>query len=120
MSTAQGRCGEDAAARYLARRGYKILDRNVRIGRGELDIVAGSESLLLFVEVKAHKTRESGLLAVDEDKCTRLYSAAEAWLVRHPQYSGLQCRFDLMIVTPRIGLPGWVPPHIEHMKDIIN
>ena len=120
MSTALGRSGEDVAARFLSRHGFRVIDRNVRIGRGELDIVAVSDSLLLFVEVKSHKTRESGLLAVDEEKCARLYSAAEAWLARHTQYTDLQCRFDLMIVTPRMGLLGLLPPRIEHMKDIIN
>ena len=120
MSTSQGRSGEEKAASYLSRRGFNIIARNIRIGRGELDIIACSDELLLFVEVKTHKTRESGLLAVNEDKCARLYSAAEAWLAKHPAYAGLQCRFDLIIVTPRMGLPSWIPPRIEHMKDIIN
>jgi len=120
MSTAQGRNGEDIASAYLKRRGYNIIGRNLRLGRGELDIIACSQELLLFVEVKTHKSRESGLLAVNEDKCARLYSAAEAWLAKHPEYTGLQCRFDLIIVTPRMGLPNWIPPRIEHMKDIIN
>ena len=120
MSTSQGRSGEDMAARYLNRRGFNIIARNIRLGRGELDIIACSDELLLFVEVKTHKTRDSGLLAVTADKCARLYSAAEAWLAKHPQYAVLRCRFDLIIVTPRMGLPSWVPPRIEHMKDIIN
>ena len=120
MSTSQGRSGEDIAARYLSRRGFNIIARNIRLGRGELDIVACCDDLVLFVEVKTHKTRDSGLLAVNEDKCARLYSAAEAWLAKHPQYTGLQCRFDLIIVTPRMGLPSWVPARIEHMKDIIR
>ncbi|ATX80372.1 putative endonuclease [Mariprofundus aestuarium] len=120
MSTSQGRSGEEIAARYLSRRGFNIIARNIRLGRGELDIITSSDELLLFVEVKAHKTRGSGLLAVNADKCARLYSAAEAWLVKYPRYAGLQCRFDLIIVTPRMGLPSWVPARIEHMKDIIN
>ena len=120
MSTAIGQRGEEAAANYLSRRGFQIIARNIRLARGELDIIASSESLLLFVEVKSHKTRDSGLLAVTKDKCARLYCAAEAWLAKHPHHAALQCRFDLIIVTPRIGLPSWVPPRIEHMKDIIH
>ena len=120
MSTSQGRSGEDLASSYLSRRGYTILGRNIRLGRGELDIIACSETLLLFVEVKTHKNRESGLLAMHEDKCARLLSAAESWLSGHTQYAHLQCRFDLIIVTPRLGLPGWLPPRIEHMRNIIN
>ncbi|PJA33926.1 MAG: YraN family protein [Zetaproteobacteria bacterium CG_4_9_14_3_um_filter_53_7] len=120
MSTATGQAGEERAARYLKHKGYTILGRNIRLGRGELDIVACSDELLLFVEVKTHKNRESGLLAMHEDKCARLLSAAESWLAGHTQYAHLQCRFDLIIVTPRLGLPGWLPPRIEHMRNIIN
>jgi len=120
LSTALGQAGEERAARYLKRKGYTILGRNIRLARGELDIVACNENLLLFVEVKTHKSRESGLLAMHEDKCARLLSAAEAWRAGHLQYVHLQCRFDLIIVTPRLGLPGWLPPRIEHMRNIIN
>ncbi len=120
MSTAQGQAGEERAARFLKRKGFKILGRNIRLGRGELDIVACNHDLLLFVEVKTHKTRESGLLALHEDKCARLLSAAESWRAIHAQYAHLQCRFDLIIVTPRLGLLSWVSPRIEHMRNIIN
>ncbi len=120
MSTAKGRSGEDRACRYLRHRGYTILGRNLRLARGELDIVARHNDLLVFIEVKAHRTRESGLLAVSEDKCARLQSAALAWLGQHPEFRDLQCRFDLIILTPNSRLPAWLPPHIEHMKDIIR
>jgi len=97
-----------------------MIARNIRLGRGELDIIVRRGELLIFVEVKAHQSRESALLAVHPDKCARLQSAAEAWLSRNPNYQHLQCRFDLILITPRIGLPAWVPPHIEHMEDIIR
>jgi putative endonuclease len=120
MSTHKGQAGEERAVRYLQRKGFTILGRNLRLGRGELDIVARREDLLVFVEVKAHRTLESGLLAVHPDKCARLQSAAQIWLGQHPNHAGLQCRFDLIIVIPRIGLPSWAPPRIEHMEDIIR
>lgn len=120
MSTVKGQAGEQHAARYLRRKGFTILGRNLRLGRGELDIVAKQDDLLVFVEVKTHKTLESALLAVHPDKCSRLQSAAQAWLGQHPDYDGLQCRFDLIVVTPRMGLPDWLAPAIEHMEDIIR
>ncbi len=120
MSTAKGRSGEAHAAAFLQRRGFTILEHNVRLGRGELDLIARRDDLLLFVEVKFHRQRESSLLAVHPEKCARLRSAAEAWLAHHPEYANLQCRFDLMIVTPRVGLPAWIPPGIEQMEDIIR
>ena len=119
MTTAQGQAGEQRAAYYLEGKGFTILERNVRLGRGELDIVACNDELLLFVEVKTHKTREASLLAMHKDKCTRLLSAAQSWRACHPRYADIQCRFDLIIVTPRIGLTRWVPARIEHMRNII-
>ena len=55
-----GQIAEDHAARYLASRGYRICDRNFRLGSGpELDIVAERKDVLVFVEVKSRS-------AVDE------------------------------------------------------
>ncbi len=118
MNTLAGRRGEEQACRYLRRRGYRILARNIRLARGELDIIARRGELIVFVEVKAHQTRESGLMAVSKGKCDRLQSAAAAWLAAHPEAANLQCRFDLIMLTP--GATAWLPPHIEHMKDIIR
>ncbi|MFQ5582548.1 MAG: YraN family protein [Mariprofundaceae bacterium] len=120
MSTFKGRKGEDKAANYLKRRGYSIIGRNVRRGKGELDIIARRADMIIFVEVKAHKTLEAGLLAVHADKCERLKSAANAWLGSHPELSGLQCRFDLIILTPRRALGSIHFAHIEHLQDVIR
>jgi putative endonuclease len=55
-----GQIAEDHAARYLASRGYRIRDRNFRLGSGpEVDIVAERKEVLVFVEVKSRS-------AVDE------------------------------------------------------
>lgn len=120
MSTARGRLGEARAARYLARRGYTILARNVRAASGELDIVARRGEILAFVEVKSHRRRESGLLAMTPDKCRRLQAAAGAWLAGRPELAGLQCRFDLIILSPSSGLRGLGITRIEHMPDIFR
>jgi putative endonuclease len=47
-----GRWGEDHAARYLKKQGYRILKRNYRAAGGEIDIVASKNDALVFVEVK--------------------------------------------------------------------
>ncbi|MFO8082600.1 MAG: YraN family protein [Armatimonadota bacterium] len=44
---------EKYAARHLSRRGYHILDRNVYVGIGEIDIVAEHDRRLVFVEVRS-------------------------------------------------------------------
>ncbi len=115
MSTKKGREGEEQATRFLQKKGYDILARNVRGGRGELDIVAQKDDVLVFVEVKAHRERASSLQAMTDDKCTRLRSAAMAWLAKHPEARVLSCRFDVIMVSPPQGLKVWAS--IEHMKD---
>ena len=118
MSTAKGQEGEERASRYLRRRGYRVVDRNVRAGRGELDIVARKGDLLVFVEVKSYPNREQGLLAVHEDKCDRLRSAASAYRGRHAELATLQCRFDLIILTPSGGMSPF--PKVEHLQDVFR
>jgi len=120
MSTATGQRGEQAACKYLQHHGYQILARNVRLARGELDIIARKQQILAFIEVKTHRNRESSLLALTPDKCHRLQSAANAWLGLHTQYATLQCRFDLIMLTPRDGWLKWPAYQIEHIRDIIR
>ncbi len=52
---AVGRRAERAAARYLRRRGYRILARNVRTRLGEVDIVARHHDWLVIVEVRSRQ-----------------------------------------------------------------
>jgi len=121
VSTARGREAEARAARYLRRRGYRILARNVRLARGEIDIVAlqtltkgaPDEKILAFVEVKSRKHREDALEAMHADKCRRILSASQAYIAQHPNLAVLQCRFDLIIL-----ISGYWFPKIEHLKNI--
>lgn len=117
MSTARGNEGEERAVRFLERQGAAILDRNRRGGSGELDIVARLGELLLFVEVKFHRDYDSGLLAMHADKRRRLVSAAQSWRLRHTELASLQCRFDLIILTPRRGLFGRERIELHHLPD---
>jgi putative endonuclease len=50
-----GRLGEDTAAEYLMREGYRIIERNFRTKIGELDIIAGRGDVLAFIEVKTRQ-----------------------------------------------------------------
>ena len=69
-----GQRGEAAAARYLRRRGYKVLARGGRIGPGELDLVMLDRETIVFVEVKTRQSHDAGhpAEAVDEHKQRQL------------------------------------------------
>ena len=95
-----GRRGEDAAARYLRKRGYVIVARGHRDSIGELDLVAVDGRTVVFIEVKTRTTHDAGhpADAVDEAKQRRLTRLALAYLKRHDL---LECRarFDVVAVT---------------------
>ncbi len=79
-----GLAGERLAERELARRGYRVVARNVRTRIGEIDLVCRDRSGYAFVEVK---TRRGGsfvaaIEAVDARKARRLAVLAESWLAR--------------------------------------
>jgi putative endonuclease len=79
-----GRRGEYLAAQHLQQRGLAILDRNVRLPGGEIDLVARERDELVFVEVKTRIG--DGSLAPDElvdaAKLLRLERLAETYVAR--------------------------------------
>jgi putative endonuclease len=113
-----GKRGEAAAARYLRRRGYKILARGDRFGPGELDLVALDGKTIVFVEVK---TRQSDVMghpweAVDRCKQRKLTRLAETFLKRHSLQT-CPARFDVVgIVWPT---DKWFPT-IDHIKNAFD
>ena len=56
-----GRWGEQAAAEYLEKQGYIILERNFRTAHGEVDIIARQENVRVFVEVKPRSSSRYGM-----------------------------------------------------------
>ncbi len=105
--TPVGRAGEEAAARYLEAQGYRVVERNVRVRRGEIDIVAEDQGVLVFVEVKTRTGTGFGLAAeaVTPQKQRQLVRLAAAYLAARG-WSDRLCRFDVVTVEPD-GRRGW-------------
>jgi putative endonuclease len=57
---ALGAAGERTTALYLEQRGYRIIDRNVRLKAGEIDIVADHDGCLVLVEVRVRRSASAG------------------------------------------------------------
>jgi putative endonuclease len=94
-----GKLGEDLACEELTRRGYAILARRYRTRFGEIDIVARDDSVLVFVEVKARRSRRCGgaVEAVTSWKRRRLAAIALDYLARANRLDA-RCRFDVVAI----------------------
>jgi putative endonuclease len=92
-----GKAGENAAADYLKRRGYKILARNKTVVGVEFDIIAFKDETVCFVEVKTRASDQSGLPEefVDEWKIQRLIRGAKVYY-EQKRFAGCKARFDVM------------------------
>ncbi|MGN0940454.1 MAG: YraN family protein [Selenomonadaceae bacterium] len=94
-----GNRGEDIAADYLLKHGYKILERQYRTKRGEIDIIGKKDNTIVFFEVKSRRSLKYGApaLAVDYRKQKKIVNSAVVYL----EFNGgmnQQCRFDVIEV----------------------
>lgn len=108
------RHAEDLAAAWLRKRGYKILHRNLRLDRFEVDIIVQKGDTVVFVEVRS---RETDAVAAPEEsvnytKRQHLRAAARRYLAQYGQQD-IYYRFDVMGVV----MPSGEPPRITHYKN---
>ena len=95
-----GQAAEDAAAAWLARAGFAVLERNVRFSEGEIDLVCRDGDVVVFVEVKCRRAHwgEGPGDAVSWDKRRRLVGLAQHYL-KARRLTSARCRFDVVAVT---------------------
>lgn len=114
--------GETAAVGYLTRNGYRIVTRNYRSGRNEIDIIAENDSYLVFVEVKTRMSdgpdasrygRPATAVNEHKQKCT--VACARAYLAGHP--TPKQPRMDVVEVYVGKGLWRMKVLSVCHMEN---
>ena len=113
QSNEAGKKGEKIAADYLLKKGYRIVSKNFRSQRGEIDLIATTGNYLVFVEVKERVANAlvSPLEAVTLVKRARVIRAAQYYLMRYP--SQLQPRFDVIAIVHRLD-GGYAVTHLEN------
>ncbi len=119
-----GHWGEAVAAYYLEKHGYRIIGRNLRVSRAEIDLITMFEKdpcapVVVFVEVKTRTNANFGLPeeAVDARKLEHIFRAAEEYLQQNPELSGFDWRIDVISIQ---GQPGARVEDVEilHFENI--
>lgn len=94
-----GKKYEELAVSYLLDKGYRILDRNFRIGRNsEIDIVAKDNNTIVFVEVKYRSGTSSGhpFESVNVSKQRKICNAARGYIYCNGLSPDIPYRFDVI------------------------
>ena len=119
-----GRRGERHAARWLRRRGLRILARNVRTPAGEIDLLAREGSWLVVVEVKTGRTADPDTLEarIDRTQRRRLHAAVR-WVDETAREDaapgwprsirGVRCDWVLVRLAGR-------KPTVLHIRDVFG
>lgn len=111
-----GRKGEGIAVDFLRNSGYDILETNYRYRRGEIDLIARKEKLLIFVEVKLRSRTDYGYpeMAVDDKKAGLIMETAENYLQNNDWKHDI--RFDIISVVTKENKV----VEVEHFEDAIH
>lgn len=113
-----GRFGEELAAKYLQKNGYRILARNFRKGYGEIDIITQKEDTLVFVEVKTRIGDKYGKPeeAITPWKLKALIRTVQYYKVLHPKLPD-SLRIDLLAIDLS---PAGEVKTLKHLQNITS
>lgn len=111
-----GEEGEEIAVELLISKGYDIIARNYRYGKGEIDIIAEDpeKKYLVFVEVKSRQNLEFGSpeYAITKNKIRQIRKIAEAYLYEN-DIKDTDCRFDVVAILFR----SKIKPIVNHYEN---
>jgi putative endonuclease len=117
-----GRLGESLVVAELEQQGHRILQRNWRWRRAEVDVISTDGTALVFHEVKCRSGRDT--LTLDPmmwwphvAQQRRLVQAAHAFVRQHPGTPG-RLRFDVWLVEPVT--TGSASPRTTHFPDAFD
>ncbi|MEY3299285.1 MAG: hypothetical protein RLZZ597_2545 [Cyanobacteriota bacterium] len=113
-----GTFGENLIAQWMTAKGWTVKDRQWHCTYGELDLVLTQgnptqNGQMAFVEVKTRSQGNwdaDGLMAITRGKQTKLWKAAQVYLLKNPQWANAICRFDVALVACRPSLPSATRP----------
>lgn len=93
-----GKFAEEKAAEFYISNGYAIRERNWRLGKIEIDIIAQEGNTIVFIEVKARSGRDmSPADAVTLDKMKKMTRGADSYL--KSMNGDYEYRYDIFALT---------------------
>ncbi|HEY8401970.1 MAG TPA: YraN family protein [Cytophagaceae bacterium] len=107
-----GKRGELLAYNYLTEKGYRVVEKNYRFGRGEIDLIAEKDGLLVFIEVKYRSSDAFGYPeeAVGEKKASKVVSTANHYVFETEWKKDI--RFDILAIDSN--------GNVSHFEDAFN
>jgi len=114
-----GKKGEEIAADYLTKKGFKIIEGNYHTRFGEIDLVCAQRNNLVFVEVKLKQGEDFGTPEemIGKQKLSRVNKMADFYLMDNPQISGKYATFSIDAVCIVTGKNGEVE-RINHYENL--
>lgn len=93
----KGDFGEKMAVDFLEQKGFSIIEKQYRYGKGEIDLIAWHGNTLVFIEVKTRLNLFFGLPeeGITKGKILQIRKTAEAYL-HEKKIIGTECRFDVV------------------------
>ncbi len=112
-----GELGEAIAKEHLIQEGYEVIATNWRYKRGEIDVIAKKEELLVFIEIKTRRANDTdtAMMNFTPQKRQRIVNAVYAYLEAH-RLPDANWRLDLIAIA----LPYQKAPLIQHSEDCLE
>ncbi|PCJ64531.1 MAG: endonuclease [Bacteroidetes bacterium] len=107
-----GKEGEEIATAHLISKGYKILSRNYRSGKAEIDIIAMQDDILIIVEVKTRETDKYGNPeeSVGTGKIKMLAQGTEDYMIDKDLHNNV--RYDIISI-----IKNQYKTEVSHLED---
>lgn len=93
-----GTDSESMAVNYLKENGYQIIERNYRTKIGEIDIIAKDGDTIVFVEVKARKSRAYNPKEAVTNSKKRKISMVALYYLKSTRQINVRARFDVVAI----------------------
>lgn len=93
-----GADSESMAVTFLKENGYKIIERNYRTKIGEIDIIAKDGDTIVFIEVKARKTRAYNPKEAVTSSKKRKISMVALYYLKSTRQINKRARFDAVAI----------------------